>query len=607
MKKTTKDSYEPGEESKDAQFMYDRYISIFEKNENKPYKIIMEFYRGNLKDLLKASFFLIWQRSPMWVTPLVTTGIIAIATDRPEGGMLEILILFAIAAIFLIQNLGSAYVATKYLSKINRNIEATLRNVLVRKLQYLSIMFHKDSQSGRLQSKVIRDVENIYELLNQMPKLFFFFALDTVVIIGVCLYKSPMILLFFLFVAPLSVMVIRFFRKSVRESNSEFRQGVEVTQGTIATMLEMIPVTRAHGLQETEINKVQTILNETAARGYRLDLINAFFGASNWIVFQLCQIICLVFTGTLAYYGKISIADVVLYQTYFTQIISQVNTIVSVYPQISKGIESVNSVGSIIEDSSMERNNAIVPLEELKGKVEYCDVEFHYHDSEELVLKGINFTVEAGESIAFVGSSGGGKTTMLNLLIGFIKPSAGKILIDGIHMANLNINEYRSQIAVVPQNTLLFSGSIKDNICYGLDGISDERVLEVMYEVGLGEMIEGQPEGIHTILSEHGDKLSGGQRQRVAIARAIIRQPKMIIFDEATSALDSASEKKVQEATNKMMKKCTTFIVAHRLSTIRNVDRIVVVVDGLIAESGTYEELMAAKGAFYEMEQLAER
>ncbi len=594
-------------ESESAQAIYESYTSIFEKNENKPYKIIMEFYRGNVKDLLKTCFFLIWQRSPMWVTPLVTTAIIAIATNKTDNGFAKIMILFAIATIFLVQNLGSTYMATRYLAKLNRNIEATLRNVLVRKLQYLSIMFHKDSQSGRLQSKVIRDVENIYELLNQMPKLFFFFTLDTIVIIAVCLYKEPMILLFFLFIAPISMIVIQFFKKTVRESNTEFRQGVEVTQGTIAQMLEMIPVTRAHGLQETEIHKVQSVLNETAKKGYKLDLVNAFFGASNWIVFQLCQVICLVFTGSLAYYGKISIADVVLYQTYFTQIIGQVNTIVSVYPQISKGIESVNSIGSVIESTSMERNNAIVPLEELKGKIEYHDVAFHYHDSEELVLKGINFTVEAGESIAFVGSSGGGKTTMLNLLIGFIKPSAGKILVDGIHMANLNINEYRSQIAVVPQNTVLFSGTIKDNICYGLNDISDEQVLDVIREVGLSEMIENQPQGIHTILSEHGDKLSGGQRQRIAIARAIIRQPKMIIFDEATSALDSASEKKVQEATNKMMKKCTTFIVAHRLSTIRNVDRIVVMVDGLIAEIGTYEELMERKGAFYEMEQLAER
>ena len=589
------------------QSTYERYINIFEKNDNKPHKIIMEFYRGNTWNLIKTAVLLVFQRSPMWVTPLVTTAIIGIATDKPENGMYLILIQLAIALFFLLQNLGSAYMATKYLSKINRDIEATLRNVMVRKLQYLSIMFHKDSQSGRLQSKVIRDVENIYELLNQLPRLFFFFALDTIVIIVVCLNKSPIILLFFLVVIPLSVWMIRVFRKSVRESNSDFRQGVEVTQGAVAQMLEMIPVTRAHGLQETEIHKMENVLNETAKRGYRLDLVNAFFGASNWIMFQVCQILCLVFTGALAYYGKITLAEVVLYQTYFTQIIGQVNTIINVYPQISKGMESVRSIGDVIEATSIERNNSIIPLNELKGNVVFKDVEFHYHDSKELVLKGIDFEVKQGESIAFVGSSGGGKTTMLNLLIGFIKPTSGKILIDGIHMSNLNMNEYRTQIAVVPQNTLLFSGSIKENICYGLSEITDEEVLNVMHEVGLDGLIESQPEGIHTVLGEHGDKLSGGQRQRIAIARALIRKPKMIIFDEATSALDSVSERKVQDATNRMMKQCTTFIVAHRLSTIRNVDRIVVIVDGNIAEMGNYEELMDAQGVFYNMEQATER
>ena len=582
--------------------VYERYLEIFEKNENNPLKIILQLYKGNIWILIKTAFFLICQRSPMWVTPLVTTAIIAIATDKPENGLYLIIIQFAIALIFLVQNLGSAYIATKYLSKLNRNIELSLRNVMVRKLQYLSIMFHKDSQSGRLQSKVIRDVENVYELLNQMPKLFFFFTLDTFVIIIVCLKKNPIILLFFLLVIPISIWMIRIFRKSVQESNSELRQEIETTQGAVAQMLEMIPITRAHGLQETEIQKIQTVLNATATKGYKLDLVNAFFGASNWIVFQLCQVLCLVFTGTLAYYGKISLGEVVLYQTYFTQIIGQVNTIINIYPQFSKGIESVRSIGDIMDATNIERNNAIIPLEKLKGKVEYFNVEFSYPDSKELVLKGVNFTVEAGESIAFVGTSGGGKTTMLNLLIGFIKVTSGKILIDGINMSNLNLNEYRSQIAVVPQQTLLFSGSIKDNICYGLENIPDEKVIEIIHEVGLSDMIDEQPLGIHTILGEHGDKLSGGQRQRIAIARALIREPRMIIFDEATSALDNASEKKVQEATAKMMKKCTTLIVAHRLSTIRGVDKIVVLDQGKIVESGTYEELINQKGVFYRME-----
>ena len=209
-----------------------------------------------------------------------------------------------------------------------------------------------------------------------------------------------------------------------------------------------------------------------------------------------------------------------------------------------------------------------------------------------------------GESIALVGESGAGKSTVLNLLIGFIPPVSGKILIDGINMVNLDINEYRHQIAVVPQNTILFSGTILDNIAYGLEHVTEKEVMEVIKDVGLEDMIEKLPDGIYTQLGEHGDKLSGGQRQRISIARALIRKPKIIVFDEATSALDSASEKKVQEATSNMMKNCTTFLVAHRLSTIRNADRIVAMRDGKIVEVGSYDELMEKKGYFYELKAL---
>ena len=212
--------------------------------------------------------------------------------------------------------------------------------------------------------------------------------------------------------------------------------------------------------------------------------------------------------------------------------------------------------------------------------------------------------MEAGESIAFVGESGAGKSTILNLLIGFVPPANGKILIDGINMVNLDLNEYRHQIAVVPQNTILFSGTIVDNITYGLGNVPRQEVEEVIREVGLWELVEKLPQGLDTQLGEHGDKLSGGQRQRISIARALIRKPKIVVFDEATSALDSASEKKVQEATSRMMENCTTFLVAHRLSTIRNADRIVAMKEGRIVEVGTYEELMGKKGYFYELKSL---
>ena len=173
-------------------------------------------------------------------------------------------------------------------------------------------------------------------------------------------------------------------------------------------------------------------------------------------------------------------------------------------------------------------------------------------------------------------------------------------------MVNLDMNEYRKQIAVVPQNTILFSGTIRENITYGLENISDDEIWSVIHEVGLEDLLDKMPDGLDTPLGEHGDRLSGGQKQRISIARALIRKPKIIIFDEATSALDSASEKKVQEATDHMMGKCTTFIVAHRLSTIRKADRIAFIKDGSVAEIGSYEELMAKKGDFYRLKSLQE-
>ena len=583
---------------------FEDYLQTYSRNRNHPVTILFSFYKGTQAKLLKACAYLVLQRSPVWVIPIVTSNIINAATDRSANAVEIILLNLLVALVFIVQNAGTNYLATKEYAGVNRGIEGSLRNAMVRKLQQLSIMFHKEVQSGRLQSKIMRDVENVTELLNQVFRTLFFFALDISVVVAITLHKSPVVFLFFVVVVPFAVLTMRAFRRPITEKNREFRNEVEHTQGAVAEMLEMIPVARAHGLQEVEISKMNTYLNRIVNRGYSLDLINALFGAVNWVVFQAFQIICLAFTAYLACKGEISVGEVVLYQTYFGSLVSQISTLINIYPQISKGLESVKSIGDIMGETKVEQNNSIVPLGELKGGVEFVNVDFKYPDSEKWVLKDFSLKVEPGESIAFVGDSGAGKSTVLNLLIGFIPPVNGKILIDRINMVNLDLNEYRHQIAVVPQNTILFSGTIIDNIAYGLTGVTEADVWEVIRKVGLEDLVEKLPEGLHTQLGEHGDKLSGGQRQRISIARALIRKPKIIIFDEATSALDSVSEKKVQEATNEMMKNCTTFLVAHRLSTIQNADRIVVMKEGHIVEMGSYEELMEKKGYFYELKSL---
>ena len=345
-------------------------------------------------------------------------------------------------------------------------------------------------------------------------------------------------------------------------------------------------------------------LLHVAKSGYRLDIVQANFGAVGWCVFQAFQVICLGFTGYLAFRGKIMVGDITLYQTYFGNIINQITQFLNLIPIISKGFESVTSVGEVLLTDDVEDNDGKEKISTVNGEFDFENVCFSYSDDGKEVLKGFNLHVNAGETIALVGESGAGKTTVLNLVIGFMKPDSGDIKLDGRSLKDINLRSYRKHIAVVPQNSILFSGTIRENITYGLKNVSDDKLNEVLKAANLTEFIDSLPDGVDTQVGEHGGGLSGGQRQRISIARALMRDPKIIVLDEATSALDSISEREIQKALENLKSERTTFIVAHRLSTIRNADKIAVVADGKVSEYGTYDELMAAKGGFYELRRL---
>lgn len=581
----------------------ERFITCYEKHKNSPLRILIGLYKGKYHLFLLSALFFLVKHSPALLLPVATANVINAAFGKGEGAMNSILLNIGLMLGLLAMHIPANYLHASFKSRVIRQAEVGLRGALVRKLQQLSIAYHTEIQSGRLQSKIMRDVEGIETLSQQLFINILNIILNLTVALTITLTKSRTVFFFFLLSAPAAVLAVVSFKQKIRLRNSEFRKEMEETSAKVMEMVELIPVTRAHALEKTEISKMQEQLTLVAEKGYRLDLVQANFGAVSWIVFQAFQLVCLGFTGYMALTGRIQVGDITLYQSYFTTVVNQVSGLINLMPIISKGLESVTSVGEVLLSHDVEDVKGKEPVKDVKGAYEFQSVTFAYEEDKK-VLQDLSVKVEQGQTVAFVGESGSGKSTILNLVIGFIKPTEGKILLDGKDLNRINLRSYRRHLAVVPQNSILFSGTIRDNITYGMKHVKDKDLERIVEAANLKSLIDSLPDGLDTVVGEHGGKLSGGQRQRISIARALIRNPKVIVLDEATSALDTISELEIQKALENLTKGRTTFIVAHRLSTIRNADRIAVVRNGAIAEYGTYEELMELRGEFYQMQKL---
>jgi ATP-binding cassette, subfamily B, bacterial len=577
---------------------------IYQKNQKNSFKVLIGLYRENYVRIFYSAVFFMIKHIPAWVMPITIANVINAATGDSGNGIRTIY-LNAIVMIFLVlQNILTNYYHTKLHSYAIRSVESGLRASLIKKLQELSIPYQKEIQSGRLQSKIMRDVEAVQTLSSQVFVSSLNIFVNLIVALGITLYNSPIVFLFFLLTVPISALIIVIFRKKIKTSNSEFRQEMEETSARVIEMIELVPIARAHALENQEVQRLNHRFQQILSKGFHLDIIQSLFGSVSWASFQIFQIICLVFTGILAFQGSITPGEVVMYQTYFTTVVNSVSSMITLIPTIAKGLESVNSIGEILTAGEVEDHENKSKVKQVKGTFSLQHVSYRYPHSHHNILEDIQLEVKQGETIAFVGESGSGKSTILNLLIGFIQPTDGKIYLDGIDMSTIDLRSYRHHLAVVPQNTILFSGTIHQNITYGMPSVSEEDLKKVLLAANLWNVVQKLPDGLQTKIGEHGDKLSGGQRQRISIARALIRNPKVIILDEATSALDSHSEKKIQEALHTLCKGRTTFIVAHRLSTIRNADKIAVIENGRCVEFGTYDELMQTKGKFFELKQL---
>lgn len=580
------------------------FIECYKKHKGHPMQILLGLYKGNYHKFFLAVIFFFIKHAPVWVLPIVTANIINDITSGSPETYQNIIIQAMIMIVLVALNIPMNYMYTRYKSLATRYAETGLRRALVRKLQQLSISYHKETQSGRLQSKIMRDVEAVETLSTQMFLSILNIALNIAIALIVTINKSLVVFIFFLLTTPIAAATMVFFRNVMKKRNNEFRKEMEETSARVMEMVELIPVTRAHALEEEEVQKMSGQLFAVAEKGYRLDVIQSLFGSVGWAIFQIFQVVCLGFTGFLAIKGTVMPGDITLYQSYFATIVSQVSSLMSLIPTIAKGIESVNSIGEVLLEDDIEQNEGKEIIKDIYGEFDFKDVTFRYNNIDRPVLHNLNLHVDKGETIALVGESGAGKSTILNLVIGFNQVNSGEVLIDGHNMKDIDLRSYRKHLAVVPQTSILFSGTIRDNITYGVDNVDEATLDEIVKAANLTDLINSLPDGLDTIVGEHGGKLSGGQRQRISIARALIRNPKVIVLDEATSALDSISEKLIQEALNNLTKDRTTFIVAHRLSTIKDADKIAVIADGHCVEYGTYDELMNLKGEFYQMKKI---
>lgn len=567
---------------------------------SEPFRSVVRLHRPYRWRVVAAIALFPLKDSPQWLMPVVTAQVIDVVVS---GGPTSALLWWAgIAFVALAQNYPTHVLYTKLYMKTVREISADLRNALAARLQILSIGYHRRVSSSVVQMKVVRDVENVELMLQQVTHAV---LAQSMVISGAIVMTAitmPAFLWVYALTIPLAIVMRLVLARRSQERNEEFRQDVESFASRVSEMATLMPITRAHGVEKIAVERVAEGAKGVRDSGYRLDLLNGRFQSLSWVVLQLLSVGTLVVAAWFALAGApISAGQVVQLSAYFGLITGGMTQVLMLVPVTAKGLESVRSIAELVAEPDLETNEGKVVVSDITGALRFDNVTFVYPETSSPAVADFSLAVSAGERIAFVGPSGSGKSTVLSLALGFLRPTSGRLLVDEKDASTLDLRAVRRFVSVVPQESVLFEGSIRENVTYGLGRVSDERVRRALEDANAAEFVDLLPDGWSTIVGERGSRLSGGQRQRLAIARALIRDPRILLLDEATSALDPESEALVRDALDRLMSTRTTLVVAHRLSTIRQADRIVVMDRGRIVEVGAHDDLVAAAGRYEAM------
>ena len=481
-------------------------------------------------------------------------------------------------------------------------IERDMRHALFEHLQEMGFAYYSNAKVGQIMARITSDLFDVTEFAHHCPEEFLIAAIKITVPFVILMGINPVLTVIIFLMLPIMLVLARHFNKKMRAAFKESRHQVGEINAQVEDSLLGIRVVKSFANEPMEIDKFDRGNEEFVRIGRRKYRYMAGYNTTTRSFDGVMYIVVVIVGALFIIDGKITAADYMAYLLYISTLLTSIRRVVDYAEQFQRGMTGIERFCEIM-DVQPDVNDApgAKELTGVKGDVTFDHVSFHYNDNDRTVLADINETVKAGDKIALVGPSGGGKTTFCNLIPRFYDVSGGRILIDGQDIAQLTQRSLRENIGMVQQEVYMFSGTIYENIAYGLPGATREQVETAAKQAGADGFIRELPDGYDTYVGERGVKLSGGQKQRISIARVFLKNPPILILDEATSALDNESERLVQDSLEKLSKGRTTFTIAHRLTTIRGATSIWVLTQDGIVEKGTHQELMAKKGKYYEL------
>ncbi len=488
----------------------------------------------------------------------------------------------------------------QYLAQWTSNkILYDIRKKLYNHLQALSARFYANNQVGQVISRVINDVEQTKDFILTGLMNIWLDCITIIIALSIMFFLDVKLTLAALFIFPFYILTVYVFFGRLRKLTRERSQALAEVQGFLHERVQGISVVKSFAIEDNEAKNFDKKNTNFLTRALKHTRWNAYSFAAINTVTDIGPIIVIGVGAYLAISGSITVGTLAAFVGYLELLFGPLRRLVASFTTLTQSFASMDRVFQLIdEDYDIKNGVGAQPIEIKQGRIDIDHVSFQYNDNEAPILKDINLSIEKGETVAFVGMSGGGKSTLINLIPRFYDVTSGQILIDGHNIKDFLTGSLRNQIGLVQQDNILFSDTVKENILLGRPTATDEEVVEAAKMANAHDFIMNLPQGYDTEVGERGVKLSGGQKQRLSIARIFLNNPPIPILDEATSALDLESESIIQEALDVLSKDRTTLIVAHRLSTITHADKIVVIENGHIVETGTHRELIAKQGAY---------